>query len=320
LDNIAEFLPKWGQSSNTGHVGVLAVCIAGGGEPLLNTAVGGFIDKLTANNIEVGLVTNGSMIDRNIDALSEAVWVGVSVDAARKETFNKLKGLPQNSDLFDKIINNIALLVDYAGMHNNKLGWKHPAYGVSYKYLLYKDNIGQIYEAAKLAKSIGCKNIHFRPAGTTWDKIGTEKEITFSKDEIQLFEENVAKTLELDDGNFGVYGITHKFNSQFTSANYFRKCHSIFMTAVIEPPSGEDAGEDSFTVGLCCDRRGDGKLELAKNIQDTGIIEKLWGSAEHWKIHNNIFIQSECPRCTYQPHNEIYEQVILNDSMTYKFI
>jgi len=28
----------------------------------------------------------------------------------------------------------------------------------------------------------------------------------------------------------------------------------------------------------------------------------------------------DCPRCTYQPHNQIMEHVVLNDNMTYKFI
>jgi hypothetical protein len=92
------------------------------------------------------------------------------------------------------------------------------------------------------------------------------------------------------------------------------------MTAVIEPPTGKDAPKDSFTVGLCCDRRGDPKLELARSIEDAKEIQKLWGSKGHWDIHDRIIVQSECPRCTYQPHNEIYEQVVLNDSMTYKFI
>ena len=115
-------------------------------------------------------------------------------------------------------------------------------------------------------------------------------------------------------------GVTHKFNSQFASANYFSRCHSIFMTAVIEPPVGQDAPQGAFTVGLCCDRRGDAKLELARNITSTDEIQKLWGSKAHWDIHDRIVVQSECPRCTYQPHNEIYEQVVLNDSMTYKFI
>ncbi|MBN2136638.1 MAG: radical SAM protein [Sedimentisphaerales bacterium] len=320
LTEIADFLPLWGAGTGCGEVGVQAICIAGGGEPLLDNATGGFIDRVVGHDIDVGVVTNGTMIDRFVDPLSEAVWVGVSVDAATRQTYNKLKGLSDDCDLFDSVVNNIAMLVDYAKMHNNKLGWKHPAYGVSFKYLLYEGNIGEVYEAAQLAKRLGCKNIHFRPAGTTWDKLGTDGEISFSREDILLFEEQAAKALELDDEGFGVYGITHKFNSQFGSANYFSRCHSIFMTAVIEPPVGADAPKDSFTVGLCCDRRGDAKLELARNIENAEQINKLWGSRAHWDIHDRIVVHNECPRCTYQPHNEIYEQVILSDSMTYKFI
>lgn len=318
LEKIADFLSCWGRCGEGS--GVQAVCVAGGGEPLLNPATGRFIDRLAAKGIEIGVVTNGSVIHKCVDSLSHCVWVGASVDAGTKQTFNRLKGLPGESDMFDRICENIALLVDYARGHNNKLGWNHPAYGVSYKYLLYKDNISEVYEAARLAKLIGCKNIHFRPAGTSWDKVGTEDEISFTRDEIELFREQIARALELDDGTFSVYGITHKFSSQFEAANYFTKCHAIFMTAVIQPPVCGEAAEDSFVFGLCCDRRGDGKLELAVNVEDGEEIQKLWGSQKHWRIHDGINPAVECPRCTYQPHNEIYEQVILNDSMTYKFI
>ncbi len=320
LSKIADFLPRWGRGTGSGVVGVQAICIAGGGEPLLNRATAGFIDRVVANEVDVGVVTNGTNLDAYVDSLSQAVWVGVSVDAGSRATYNKLKALPAESDMFDRVIGNIAVLVDYAKMHNNRLGWKHPAYGVSFKYLLYKDNIAEVYEAAKLAKRIGCKNIHFRPAGTTWDKLETDGEISFTRDDVMLFEQQIERALELDDETFGVYGVTHKFNSQFASANYFCKCHSIFMTAVFEPPVGPNAPKDSFTVGLCCDRRGDAKLELVRNIEDPDELEKLWGSRRHWQIHDRIIVQNECPRCTYQPHNEIYEQVILNDSMTYKFI
>ena len=320
LAEIAEFLPRWGLGTGCAEPGVQAICIAGGGEPLLNPATGGFIDRVAANEVEVGIVTNGTTADAFIDSLSQAVWVGVSVDAATKDTYNRLKGLAGDSNLFDRVIDNIAILVDYSKMHNSKLGWKHPAYGVSFKYLLYKDNIGEVYEAARLAKRIGCKNIHFRPAGTTWDKLGTDQEISFSREDVLLFEQQIEEAMELDDETFGVYGVTHKFNSQFASANYFCRCHSIFMTAVIQPPAGGSSSKDSFTVGLCCDRRGDPKLDLAANIENAGQIEKLWGGKKHWEIHDRIVVQNECPRCTYQPHNEIYEQVILNDTMTYKFI
>jgi sulfatase maturation enzyme AslB (radical SAM superfamily) len=320
LKDIADFLPRWAMDNGVWEPGVKAICVAGGGEPLINPATPEFIDRVTYNGIEVGMVTNGTFINRCVDTLSSATWVGVSVDAAEPATYNKLKNLPGGSAVFTTVIDNIQMLTDYANRHNNKLGWKHPAYGVSYKYLLYKDNIGQIFDAAKLAKRIGCKNIHFRPAATTWNNIHSDKEVVFTKDDIALFKDQISRALELDDGTFGVYGVTHKFNSQFEKVNCFKKCYAIFMTAVIMPSSDADAGGDVFTLGLCCDRRGDHKLELGKNLSDVNVINSLWGSDEHWKISDDIRISHQCPRCTYQPHNEIYEQVILNDSMTHKFI
>ena len=319
LISIADFLSVWGRKNFNGRYGVEAVCIAGGGEPLLNEHTAEFIDRLSFYGIEIGLVTNGSLIDKYIDSLSQCTWVGVSVDAGKAETFNQLKK-PKQKDMFHKILENMTILIDYSKRHNAKLGAKHPSYGVSYKFLLHKKNIDEVFEATKIAKEIGCKNIHFRPAGTPWDKLGTEKEIKFSENDIKIFNEQIKMSLDLDDENFSVYGVTHKFNSQFERANYFNRCYAIFMTCVIQPPSSKKAHPDSFVFGLCCDRRGDKKLELGKNIQNVFEIEKLWGGKQHWKIFDNIHVEYECPRCTYQPHNQIYEQVILNDSMTYKFI
>ncbi|MBQ7665227.1 MAG: radical SAM protein [Synergistaceae bacterium] len=318
LCDLADFLPKWGSSGDY-EPGVKAVCVAGGGESLLNPSTPSFIDRAVHNGVEVGVVTNGTRINTCIDALCQCTWVGVSVDAASEKTFNKLKGLPEESDTFSRVIDNMAALADYSRRNITKLGENHPSYGVSYKYLLYKDNIGEVYEAAKIAKSIGCKSIHFRPAGTTWDNIGTDSEIRFSDEDIALFDEQIKLAQELDDETFGVFGVTHKFNSHFGISNQFRKCHAVFMTAVVQPPRSADSPKDSFTLGLCCDRRGDDKLELLRDCQDVNEIEGVWGSEKHWQIYSGIDIKT-CPRCTYQPHNLIYEEVILNDSMTYKFI
>lgn len=319
LSELADFLPRWGER-HFDNCGVKAICIAGGGEPLLNPETPAFIDKVISNGVEVGIVTNGSQIMDAVDPLSQCTWVGVSVDAGSSKTFHALKGLNPNKQVFEKVIENIALLTDYSRRHNTKLGMKHPSYGVSFKYLLYKDNIGELFEAAKLAKEIGCKNIHIRPAGTPWDKIGTNEKIRFSDDDVALFNEQLAKAQELDDDTFGVYGITHKFNDQFERSNCFHKCHAVFMTAVISPPSRKDSPADSYVMSLCCDRRGDSKLELLTDCEDVSRIDQVWGNKDHWRIHDLVDVETECPRCTYQPHNQIYEQVILNDSMTYKFI
>jgi organic radical activating enzyme len=318
LADLADFLPIWGKS-NFKEPGVQAICVAGGGEPLLNPETAAFIDKVVMNGIEAGVVTNGSLIRDCIDPLSQCTWVGVSVDAGSAGVYQRLKGLKEGHS-FEKVIENMAMLADYAKRHNTRLGMKHPAYGLSYKFLLYKDNIGEAYAAARLAKELGCKNIHFRPAGTAWDKIGTADEIAFSKDDVALFNEQVAMAQELDDGTFGVYGVTHKFNAQFSRSNCFDKCYSVFMTAVVSPSAHPKAHADAFVMGLCCDRRGDKKLELLVDCEEVERIDSAWGSQQHWSIHDKVDVDSECPRCTYQPHNQIYEQVILNDTMTYKFI
>jgi len=49
-------------------------------------------------------------------------------------------------------------------------------------------------------------------------------------------------------------------------------------------------------------------LELVSNSIDVNEVQKLWGSKAHWKILDSIDVAVECPRCTYQPHNEIDER------------
>ena len=123
LCEIADFLPTWG-SSGSYPPGVKAVCVAGGGESLLNPATPVFIERLVKNGVEAGIVTNGTRIDTCIEALSHCTWVGVSVDAGSAKTFNKLKGLPENSSVFTKIIDNMAELAEYSRSHQTRLGSK----------------------------------------------------------------------------------------------------------------------------------------------------------------------------------------------------
>ena len=83
LLNLADFLPHWGDGNHDCKPGVEAICIAGGGEPLLNPATAIFIDKVTSNMIEVGIVTNGTDIGKYIDSISQCTWVWVSINASK---------------------------------------------------------------------------------------------------------------------------------------------------------------------------------------------------------------------------------------------
>jgi hypothetical protein len=49
-------------------------------------------------------------------------------------------------------------------------------------------------------------------------------------------------------------------------------------------------------------------------------VARAWGSPAHWTIFDKIDIEKQCPRCTYLPHNQVFQYVLLNDSMTFRFI
>ncbi len=325
LLKLADFLAGW-QGCPDWPAGVEAVCIAGGGEPLLNKHVGSFIERCVANGIEVGVVTNGTLIDRFLEPLSLCTWVGVSVDAGSNAVFNRLKGLAPDAMVFDRVVENMMRLIAYAKARRAPLASdRSGGHGVSYKFLLCDGNIEDVHTAGTIAKAIGCKNYHVRPVGRPWHRLDEADEgpqdgafMKFTNGAIERFFDELEQARQLEDETFGVYGITHKFSNVFDIENFFSTCHAVFMTAAFMPRVESDDA-DAFTVGLCCDRRGDPGLELVRDAASFDEVARRWGGRDHWRIFDSIDIKT-CPRCTYQPHNQIYEHVIVKDSMTYKFI
>jgi MoaA/NifB/PqqE/SkfB family radical SAM enzyme len=286
IDNIGPFLASWGTK---------AVCVAGGGEPLLHKRIGDILDGLVAAGIEVGVVTNGFLLNRCQSSLAKCRWVGVSVDAGNRDSFAALKKMPP--DVFDKVIGNIATLHMAA-----------PDLEITYKFLAHPLNISSIYEAVRLAKSIGCRFFHMRPVGKSWDSLAQPN--IFTPLDIAMAKTHIEQArLDFEDEQFHVFGIMHKFSNNWEICHDFTKCHAVAMTAIIQPDN---------IVGLCCDRRGDPKLELGRFDKPEDILG-LWGSQKHLDIMRNINLK-ECPRCTYGPHNQLFEHMILSDDTCKNFI
>ena len=311
LMQIADFLPNW-PTNTEWPKGTFAQCIAGGGEPTLHPDLGDYIDRCIENGVETGIVTNGSMMDKFLPQLSKCTWIGVSVDAGCPQTFKDNKGV----DLFDKVTENIEELIKYSKKHNTTLNGKGQGYGISYKFLLHPSNVYDIEKAIKMAYKLGCKNFHLRPAGVPWDKLqDPSAQINFTLEMIDAVNEQIEKCRVLEDESFGIFGITHKFGSRLERSNQFKYCYALFMTAVLYP----GMIDNTLNIGLCCDRRGDDGVVLGSDLKNVEDINNLWGSKKHWEIFDNLDY-SKCTRCTFNPHNIIFENVILNDNMTYKFI
>jgi len=264
-----------------------AVCLGGGGESTLNPNITTLMRMLNDNNIKIGMVTNGSMLHKIFDVTHTCSWIGISMDAATDRTFSTIKCV---TGMFDTVVKNVSQLCK---LNTTEVG---------YKYLIHPNNYKEIYDAAKLAKNIGCDLIHIRPGGNPWFK---DINYEFTHDMITESLEQIAKAREdFQDDNFKVFGITSKFDKNWASKKSFSKCYAMYTTGLISPDG---------TIGLCFDRRGDPKVTLG-SIKDYSI----WGGEKHRGICKSIDV-TKCPRCTGTHINEIFENVIIEDRMSCYF-
>ena len=273
------------------ELGVKSVCYSGGGEPFLHPSSGEFIRNLKNKNINVGTITNGTLINNFIDDIMYSCrWIGISIDAGTNETYKKIKG-SKNIDMFNKVLNNTYQISNFRKDN------KHPSIG--FKFLIHPYNYYELYIAAKIAKEIGVDDFHARPCynpGMTWDKK------TLNIIELQVKEAHE----KLESDNFHIYYITHKFDNVFNK-KYNDKCE-------VTPIAGLTFAADGYCY-VCCDLRGENMGRLCK----WNDIVSMWGSKKHKEILKNIN-PKKCPhRCTFGPYQEILENVFRNDCMTYHF-
>lgn len=143
------------------ELGVKAVILIGGGEPLAHPAIGEFMTFLGEHDIHIGITTNGYFIPQYNDIIAKyAFWTRVSMDAATAKTFNKLRPAKDGKCKFDFIVNGMREL---AKVKKGNLGFSYlirteaDGFGI-------KSNINEIYDAAVLARDIGCDYFEVKPS------------------------------------------------------------------------------------------------------------------------------------------------------------
>ncbi len=188
--------------------GVKAVILIGGGEPLAHRRIGDFIELMGKNDVHIGITTNGSFLDRYQAVISEySKWTRVSMDAATERLFGVLrptKGGTKNK--FAKIISNMRLL---AKSKKGKLGFSFliqtPADGRG-----VENNIGEMYDAALLARDIGCDYFEVKPSYQFRDGINHAL-MKHSRELMQLAAVELARLPALETNQFKVI---HAINLQ----------------------------------------------------------------------------------------------------------
>ena len=215
--------------------GVKAIILIGGGEPLAHPKTGEFISLMGENDVHIGITTNGSFIDRFINPISEySYWTRVSMDAATEGTFSILRPTKGGKSKFPKIINNMRMLAEK----------KKGTLGFSYLILTEADgptvvsNIHEIYDAAVLAKDIGCDYFEVKPTYQWRD--GADHALM--KHDQQLMAEakvQIASLNELEDEKFKILkAITLEYSlngSDVEQKKEYKKCPSTHLRTTVTP-------------------------------------------------------------------------------------
>ena len=281
LEKLLDFCADWG---------VKGVCLGGGGEPLMNKNSWTLPSYITSKGMKSSIITNGSLINEQIaEEMMNCRWVGISVDAGTRETFKEVHDV----DYFDKVIRNLKLLVKTKEKTNSKID-------LAYKFLITPKNWQDLYEACKLAKDIGVRDFHARPADLERKDFEQIANINYNIDEIQnLFR----KCHELEENDrFRVFTVMHKYDPNFRVVHSFRNCVS--SSLVIQACADGN-------VYSCIDHKVDSRFKLCSHYPNPEEILKMWGSDEHRDYLKLIIPDKECSRCTYGEYARQIEELAM---------
>ncbi|MCE1245511.1 MAG: radical SAM protein [Firmicutes bacterium] len=290
LFNLCRFLIEWG---------VKGICFAGGGEPFLHPDLAEATEMIGKMGADTAFLTNGTLItDKDVEAIVKyGRWIGISIDSSTRENYADLKKV--DPELFDAAVENLRKLVKRRNETGSHLE-------ISYKYLIHPDNADHIYEATRLAKDIGVDYIHIRPAAAE-NVLGDEHcHFDFPVDVVN---DQIRKAFDLEDDNFKVFGIRHKFSPSMNLKRNFTRCFA--------PPLLINCGPDG-KVYLCVDHRGKESYAIGSHYPNPAEILNFWGSEKHIEMMKCVNLD-RCPRCTFGIYNEIIEKVIIEDKMCKNF-
>lgn len=272
--------------------GIKAECVGGGGDPTMHPYCLDHIVDSASQGIDVGLVTNGYLVNspKWWDILvTHTKWTGFSIDAGTPEDYAVEKGVP--AKYFTKILDNLKGLSAAKKRLNAKCN-------IGYKFLIDDKNQNSIFQAAELAKMCGCNTIQYRPAINDYK---------YNVLELNRISEQISDAQKfLEDDNFHVYGVTHKFNPDFSKKHKFGKCRATMLTTTWCADGG---------VYLCTDSRGNPWAKIGEHYPDPKEFIKTWGSPEHYAQVDKIDFKNKCDRCTLSAPNEMFEQVFMEDRM-----
>jgi MoaA/NifB/PqqE/SkfB family radical SAM enzyme len=262
--------------------GVLAVILIGGGEPLMHKSVGRVTEILHSAGIRIGLVTNGTLIDRHLDDLAARLsWVRVSVDAATPETYDRFRPSRSGASQFPKIVANMRRL---ARCKEGKLGY-------SFLLMQRRDDSGrvtgsnyhEVLQAGLLARSIGCDYFEIKAMMNDDHKVARQSEADVALVSRQL---ETLRTLESEHFRLLESSTWRELSrtAPKPQVKNYQACKIAELRTTITP-SG---------VYVCAYHRGDAGARLG-DVFDTPLTQ-MWSEAKVGAVNPATDCRFHCAR------------------------
>jgi MoaA/NifB/PqqE/SkfB family radical SAM enzyme len=280
-------------------IGVKGVVLIGGGEPLAHPAIGKFMNYLGENDISIGITTNGSFIHKHLDVIAKySSWTRVSMDAATDEMFGKLRPTKGGGSKFNLVVDNMKKL---AKVKKGKLG---------FSFLIRTEiegpgvvsNIHEIYDAALLAREIGCDYFEVKPS-YQYKNNAVHSLVKHDPAKMQEAREEIDRLEELVTDEFAIIkAITLDASLSGAQENQpkdYKMCPATELRTLITP-SG---------VYVCPYWRGKEQYIVGNAI--TTPLKELWNGQIRKNVQNWLDASTHCPfHCLRHDTNlEVYGMI-----------
>ncbi len=274
-------------------IGVKAVTVSGGGEPLIYPYIEDTLKAVKEKNIEYSIITNGQSLEgRKADLLFDAKWIRVSLESANADTYKKIRGV----NTFDRVIKNISEFVQN----------KNSMCTVGINCVVTKDNYQEIYDLCGLMCKLGVDNIKLSPLRLDGDLGKYHKPIeNIVKNQI------VRAKKEFENNNFK---IIDKYNGDAGLEEHYQKSYHRCMIQEIFTVIGADCN-----VYFCHQRAytKNGDIGSIKNRS----FKELWYAEDTIKKIRELDTCQECNfRCVFDERNILLNNLIMIDRNHVNFI
>jgi len=283
------------------ELGVKAVVLIGGGEPMAHPEFGTIVDYFYENDIHVGVTSNGTLIDKYFDSLAyRTKWVRISVDAGSEDVFQQYRPHSSGKSQFNKVIDGIRNL---AKVKKTKLGYSFLVLekqdpdkrNVADGRNQVESNATDIHKAAILAKDIGCDYFEVKPSFDPFHFLNDTSNLT------NIIKAELEKCLPLQDDKFKIispYTLSKTLDGEKIQQKEYSECMTAHMRTVLSPSGAY----------VCPYHRGNKNLQIGDPNKES--LKEIWYGKTRKEIMEKLDPRKHCQfHCIRHSTNILLEEI-----------